>query len=31
MIAYAMPRERSVDIDTDEDLRFAESMIAERQ
>ena len=31
MIAYVMPRERSVDIDTDEDFRLAARMIEERQ
>ena len=31
MIGYVMPRERSVDIDTEADFRLAESMLAERQ
>ena len=31
IIGYVMPRDRSVDIDTEADFRLAESMLAERQ
>ena len=31
MVGYVMPRVRSIDIDTEEDLRLADRMLAERQ